>query len=369
MTTRLRRLLLSTVLLCLCLGTAHAGKLDDDLQTVWEGLWDERGTPRQLMRWEHQVRYRIFGADAPRHREYIIRALEAAGQATHLRMINVSDDIDGEKTAGLQVEVANDNDQGLPDHQACFTRPLEWTNRIFSKVQIRMRSGSTWRCTFHEVMHAMGIPGHPSGKTVLSYFAYRRDTLMDLDKLMLAAWYSPAMPREATPFEALVVLSEAVGRQADLGLQPEDAMKQAQAFTLTIFKEMEAFASGQGDIPTIIKRSGKASGTHMDNARQEIGFFVGRAYLQGTITAKDTSAAAQWFKRTAEQGHAGAQIMWGLTLARGTGVERDQQAACTWYTRAAPAYSTMKKPELRRLELTLCPPRIEPEIAQTSPSE
>lgn len=369
MTTRLRRLVFSSVLLCLCLSTAHADKLDDDLQTVWESLWDERGTPWQLMRWEHQVRYRIFGADAPRHREHIIRALEAAGQATRLRMINVSDDADGEKTAALQIEVADDNDPGLPDHQACFMRPLQWTNRIFSKVQIRMRSRSTWGCTFHEVMHAMGIPGHPSGKTVLSYFPYRRDTLMDLDKLMLAAWYSPAMPREATPFEALAVLSEAVARQADLGLPPEDAQKKAAAFTLAIFKEMEAFASGQGDIPTIIKRSGKASGTHMDTARQQIGLFVGRAYLQGTIVAKDTSLAAQWFKRTAEQGYAPAQIMWGLTLARGTGVERDPQAACTWYTRAAPSYSTMKKTELRRLELTLCPPRIEPEIAQTSPSQ
>jgi hypothetical protein len=368
MTTRLRHLLLSSVLLCLCLGTAHADKLDDDLQTVWESLWDERGTPRQLIRWEHQVRYRIFGADAPRHREHIIRALEGAGQAARLRMVNVSDEADAEKTATLDVEVASDNSPDLQDNQPCMTT-LRWRNRALEKVSIKMRSRSTWNCTYHEIVHAMGIPGHPSGQTVLSYFPYRRDVLMDLDKLMLAAWYSPAMPHQATPFEALAVLSEAVALQAGLGLPPETAQNRAKAFTLATFKEMETFAMGEGDIPTIVKRSGKASGTYMDNARREIGFFIGRAYLQGTLVAKDTSLAAQWLKRSAEQGHTPAQVMWGLALARGTGVERDQQAACTWFTRAAPTLNTMGKAELRRLELTLCPPSVQPENVQAVPSE
>ncbi len=367
MTTRLQRLLFGSVLLCLCLGTAHADKLDEDLQTVWESLWDERGTPRQLMRWEHQVRYRIFGADAPRHREHIIRALEAAGQATRLRMINVSDDADAEKTASLDVEVADDNAPDLQGDQACAIRTLQWKNWVLEKVLVKMRSRSAWDCTFPAIMHAMGITGHPSGKTVLSSFPYRRDALMDLDKLMLAAWYSPAMPRDATPFEALAVLSNAVALQADLGLPPEVAQNRAKAFTLAILKDMESFASGEGEVPTIVKRSGKASGTHMDNARREIGFFIGRAYLRGTITSKDPSIAAQWFKRTAEQGYPPAQIMWGLTLARGAGVERDQETACAWFTQAAPALNTIGKNELRKLELTLCPPSLE--NAQATPPE
>lgn len=360
------RLLLAPLLL-LGFGLAHADKLDDDLQTVWESLWDQRGTPRQILRWEHQVRYRIFGVDAARHREHLIRALEAAGQATRLRMVNVSDDPDAEKTATLDVEVADDNDSELQDNQPCFSRSLKWTNWAFDKVQVKMQSRYTWNCAFHEIVHAMGIPGHPSGKTVLSYFPYRRDTLMDLDKLMLAAWYSAAMPRGATPFEALVVLSEAVARQPDLGLPAGEAQSRAKAFTLATLKEMESFASGTGEIPTIVKRSGKASGTHMDNARREIGLFIGRAYLNGTIAAKDAPTAAQWFKRTAELGYAPAQVLWGLTLARGTGVERDQEAACAWFTRAAPALNTVGKIEIQRLEKTLCPPNLEKTQAAPTP--
>ena len=360
------RILLSGLILCLGLGTAHADKLDDNLQTVWESLWDQRGTPQALMRWEHQVRYRIFGADAARHRGHIIRALEAAGQATRLRMVNVSDDPDAEKTATLNVELANDHE--LQDSMPCFTLPLKWTNLTFDKVQVKMRSRDAWECTFHEIMHAMGIPGHPSGKTVLSYFPYRRDTLMDLDKLMLAAWYSPAMPRAATPFEALVVLSEAVALQADLGLPASEAQSRAKAFTLATLKEMESFAAGHGDIPTIVKRSGRASGTHMNNARREIGFFVGMAYLRGTIAAQDASAAAQWFKRTAERGYLPAQIMWGTVLASGTGVEADRLAGHAWLTLAAktgpPAVINM----LARLESSLSSEEFEKARSQPAPS-
>lgn len=360
------RLLLAPLLLLGC-GLAHADKLDDDLQTVWESLWDQRGTPRQILRWEHQVRYRIFGVDAARHREHIIRALEAAGQATRLRMVNVSDDPDAEKTAALDVGVANDNDSELQDNQPCFTRSLKWTNWAFDKVQVKMRSRSAWNCTFHEIVHAMGIPGHPSGKTVLSYFPYRRDTLMDLDKLMLAVWYSPAMPRGATPFEALVVLSEAVALQPDLGLPASEAQSRAKAFTLATFKEMETLASGNGEVPTIVKRSGKASSAHMDNARREIGYFIGVAYLRGTIAAKDPSAAAQWFKRSAELGHPPAQVMWGRALAGGTGVEMDPVAAYAWFARAARAGNTVGKNEMEQLARTLAPQDLEKAQAAPTP--
>ena len=116
-------------------------------------------------------------------------------------------------------------------------------------------------------MHAMGIPGHPSGKTVLSYFPYRSDVLMDLDRLMLGAWYSPEMRPGATPLEALAVLSEAVARQADLGVPAEEAAERTKAFNQRKFAQMEAFANGQGEVPDIVLRSGKASQEYMHTTR------------------------------------------------------------------------------------------------------
>ena len=73
------------------------------------------------------------------------------------------------------------------DSMPCYTQALKLSGWALEKVQVKMRSRDVWRCAFHEVMHAMGVPGHPSGKTVLSYFPYRRDLLMDLDRLILTA--------------------------------------------------------------------------------------------------------------------------------------------------------------------------------------
>lgn len=193
MTTQQRRILFGSLLLCLGLGTAHADKLDDDLQTVWESLWDQRGTPRQLVRWDKPIRYRIHGADASRHREHILSALKAATDIARIELVDVSGQADAETAATLDIEVVKDTD--LRDNEPCFTRHLKLSNWAYDKTLVKMRSKDAWRCTFHEMMHVMGVPGHPSGKTVLSYFPYRRDVLMDLDQLMLAAWYHRPCPK------------------------------------------------------------------------------------------------------------------------------------------------------------------------------
>ena len=162
----LQRTLISGLLLCICAGQAYADKLDDNLQTVWESLWDQRGTPRQLLRWDKTISYRIHGPDSSRHREHIQSALKAATEVAQLDIIDVSAQVDAESTATLDIEIVDDS--SLQDNEPCFTAPLKWSNWAYDKVQVKMRSKDTWRCTFHEIMHVMGIAGHPSGKTVLS---------------------------------------------------------------------------------------------------------------------------------------------------------------------------------------------------------
>lgn len=333
MTTRQRRILLGGLLLCLGLGTAHADKLDDDLQTVWESLWDQRGTPRPLVRWEGPILYRIHGADASRHREHIENALKAATDIAHIPIIDVSSQADAQANATLDLEVVKDSD--LEDNQPCVTYPIRVHNGAFDKVQVKMRSRDAWRCTFHEIMHVMGVPGHPSGKTVLSYFPYRRDMLMELDRLMLAAWYSPAMPKNATPLEALSVLSKAVSQQTDLDLPLDDAVKRTKAFNLRVLQQLEALVTGQGEVPTIILRSGKASQEFIRNAQPMAAYFVGMAYFRGVIARKNPVASTPWFKRGAEKGYLPAQIMWASALIDGTGVEVDRPAGHAWLSLAA----------------------------------
>ena len=328
---RLNRL--GILLLCLGVGTAHADKLDDDLQTVWESLWDQRGTPRQLVRWEGPILYRIHGQDVPRHREHIENALKAATDIAHIHIIDISSQPDAEANATLDLEIVKDSQ--LEDNQPCVTYPTQVYNGAFDKVQVKMRNRDAWRCTFHEMMHVMGVAGHPSGKTVLSYFPYRRDVLMDLDRLMLAAWYSPAMPKHATPLEALSVLSQAVSRQNDLDLPSEDAVKRTTAFNLRMLQQLEALVTGQGEVPTIILRSGRASHDFIRSAKPMAAYFVGMAYFRGVIARKNLAASTPWFKRGAEMGYLPAQIMWASALIDGTGVEVDRPAGHAWLTLAA----------------------------------
>ena len=50
---------------------------------------------------------------------------------------------------------------------------------------------------------------------------------------------------------------------------------------------------------------------------------------------KDDAEAVSWFRKAAEQGHAGAQYNLGLKYARGEGVPKDDAEAVSWYRKAA----------------------------------
>lgn len=52
-------------------------------------------------------------------------------------------------------------------------------------------------------------------------------------------------------------------------------------------------------------------------------------------TPKDAIVAAQWYRRSAEQGHCNAQYRLGLAYAKGEGVIEDWREAARWYLKAA----------------------------------
>ena len=59
-------------------------------------------------------------------------------------------------------------------------------------------------------------------------------------------------------------------------------------------------------------------------------------YANGTGVQADAAAAAQWFRRAAEQGlAAGAQTNLGARYVSGRGVTADPAAAALWFERAA----------------------------------
>ena len=154
----------------------------------------------------------------------------------------------------------------------------------------------------------MGVRGHPAGKTVLSYFPSKVDGLMPLDRAMLRAWYSPRMRGGMTPFEVLPVLAdELVNSMPDR----DRALAARDRFFGRIIDQMQQFAEGKGDVPTIIKRSGKSTEEGIRFGRMEMSYFLGIAYQQGVTVARDASQAVRWLQRAASLGSRTAQARLG----------------------------------------------------------
>ena len=319
------------VLAALLASGARADALGDKFNTVWESLWFQGGTPTNVIRWPGDIAVRVHGDNRSAHHERIIKALTLVAAAAGRRIVDVSDAEDAVQRAQLEVHIVGQRD--LEDNQACFVRIEKTSRSLIEKALLKRRTQNVYHCVLHEAMHAMGISGHPSGDTVLSYFYQRVDAITDMDRLMLKAWYSPSMKPGMTPFEALVVLTDHILMEG-AGDFVENRARQ-KSFLLETIRSMEAFASDKGEIPIILKRSGKASGEAMRRGATLIRYHLGLAYYRATIVQRDFAAAAMWFERAARDGMASAQYSTGYMYERGEGVAASGPDAYMWYGLAA----------------------------------
>jgi TPR repeat protein len=58
-------------------------------------------------------------------------------------------------------------------------------------------------------------------------------------------------------------------------------------------------------------------------------------YLSGEGVPKSHERAAEWYRRSAEQGFPQGQVCLGVCYERGIGVKRDREKAVEWYKKAA----------------------------------
>jgi hypothetical protein len=292
--------------------TARADALEDRFNIVWESLWTQTGAPMFLVRWEGEIRVRFTGSEAAGHRDYAFQALRDVTQAAGIALRDVSAEENAAEIANLDFELVGLDELGqdpVSRQVPCKTMLQRVRNWRLEKVLIQARARTIVFCAHHESIHALGIRGHPSGKTVLSYFAPRRDVLMPMDRLMLKAWYSPRMKPGATPFEALLVLTDAVV-ETTVEEPMRDAARKAQAaFLRKTLLDMERYARGEGEVPAIVLRSGWTTERAMSAGQTFMAYFVGVAHLHGIGTDADGARARAWFERAAEKGNAPAKIM------------------------------------------------------------
>jgi hypothetical protein len=278
---------------------------------MWEVLWHQSGTPTRLVRWEQDIKVRVYGVNLGTHKLHTLQALKDVGAEAGVRVIDVSDRPDAAQIANVSVEIVPDN--MLEENQPCVTFLNFQTETRIDSAAMQMRSRDAFRCAYHEAMHVMGVRGHPAGKTVLSYFPNKVDGLMPLDRVMLRAWYSPRMRGGMTPFEVLPVLAdELVASMPDR----DRAMASRDRFFRNTIDQMQAFADGGGDVPMIVKRSGKSTSEGIRFGRMEMSYFLGIAYLEGATVPQDSTQAVRWLQRAATLGSRTAQARLGAATAR-----------------------------------------------------
>jgi hypothetical protein len=290
---------------------AQVDEFEQGIGTMWEVLWHQSGTPTRLVRWEQEMKVRIFGVNLAQHRQHTLQALKDAGAEAGIKVTDVSDRPDAAQVANVSVEITPDN--MLEENQPCVTFLNFITETRIDSAAMQMRNRDAWRCAYHEAMHVMGVRGHPAGKTVLSYFPTKVDGLLPLDRVMLRAWYSPRMRGGMTPFEVLPVLAD------ELVASMPDKDKAALArdrFMRNTIDQMQSFADGNGDVPTIVKRSGKSTAEGIRFGRMEMSYFLGVAYLEGVTVPQDSNQAVRWLQRAANLGSRTAQARLGAATAR-----------------------------------------------------
>jgi hypothetical protein len=280
---------------------AHADEFDTGMNTLWEVLWHQSGTPTRLVRWEKkELKVRVSGVNLAAHKQHTLQALRDVAGEAGLRVTDVSDQ--PAQQADVSIEITPDNT--LSDNEPCQTRLHFETETRLDTVDMQMRDSEARRCAYHESMHVMGVRGHPEGQTVLSYFTSQTEGLMPLDKVMLHAWYSPRTRGGMTPFEVLPVLADEL-----VAILPnkQQAAQSRDRFLATTVEQMQAFADGRGDIPTIIKRSGKATELGIRFGRMEMSYFLGVAYQKGASVPQDPAQAMRWLQRAVSLGSRTAQ--------------------------------------------------------------
>jgi hypothetical protein len=290
---------------------AQSDEFDQGMNTMWEVLWHQSGTPTRLVRWEQDIKVRIYGVNLSQHKQHTLQALVDAASEAGVKVTDVSGRPDAAQVANVSIEIVPDT--MLEDNQPCVTFLNFQTETRIDSAAMQMRSRDAWRCAYHESMHVMGVRGHPAGKTVLSYFPSKVDGLLPLDKVMLHAWYSPKMRGGMTPFEVLPVLADEL--VASMPDKDKAAAARDRFFRSTI-DQMQAFADGQGDVPMIVKRSGKSTTEGIRFGRMEMSYFLGIAYLEGSTVPQDSTQAVRWLQRAANLGSRTAQARLGAATAR-----------------------------------------------------
>jgi hypothetical protein len=249
----------------------------DGLDTLWQSLWGQGAVPTPVIRWVGHVNYHFASTTTPAQRQHILQGLAQATKLTGVEFTDATHLGKQHPDTRLVIEVVNPGQgSGLDVETPCFVEHQAVTSFRLQKVLLRMGRGAVQQCALHEIMHVMGIVGHPSGQTQLSYSPKQKATFTELDQLMLRAWYSDAARPGMNPFEMITLLTE---KWMLLHLdQSNQAQTTRNTFLQQVFDDAIRYAEQS--------RAG--------NGRGLISQYVAYAFAHGVIANKDPIKAQRW---------------------------------------------------------------------------
>ena len=274
--------------LCSVVPRAFAGpaEITETLDVVWEVFWQQQGYVQPVSKWRDPIRVSLSGAAFERHKPFALGELRKAVRAAGLELTEADP---AGAPANFEVELVPDDLTRVGFYFACRTVRTA-TAGVIRRAKIIAEERSLGGCMLHEAMHALGMPGHPRGGSILSY--YRGSSgLTPTDEFLLKVWYSDEVTPGMSPLAALAVFAHRLVEVLPMEQQVE-ARRAAAQFQREALAQLEAIALGKGEPPRILFQSSTLTPAGLARGRVEAQRFVGMAKTEAASPATEKGLTA-----------------------------------------------------------------------------
>jgi hypothetical protein len=313
----LRQFTLSLALVCAVFGArAQQDTWTRAFDVMRETRWQQSGVLQVALRWpaagDRTLKYSINAkagkANADRAHDAVRRVTGVIGFAA-LEVAPASDE------AQIHFDIREFTPEELRQ-ATCFTQS-SWKNFVYTKTRVVLSERFAYRCVLHELMHAMGFPGHPQGDTVLSYFEGNQSALKPVDEFMLKAWYSDAIKPGMSALNATRTLNRVWIDQNVIDADRGAARAAEQVWFDRVIASLDAFAFGKGEPPAVLYRSGRLSAQGLNIGLTTVQATLASEYFIGQVVPRDLDKALGLLLLVAQSGNGNLNL--GGQVARALG--------------------------------------------------
>lgn len=320
-------------LLCTFASNAYAApNLADAFDIFWEMQWQQSGAPVNARKWdlskERRLIYSINSNASKATANYVQEALAAVGAASEIEFIQTEEKDEKVQIEFLAKRYSDDELRSMP----CSAN-TPYKNWFFYRTKVSLSEQQAYRCTLHEMMHVMGLSGHPVGSTVLTYFGGNRLKLSEIDLFILKYWHTDLISPGMNIFSVVKTLNQQWIREKVPAQELSAAIESERIWFAKTITQMNTFADnidGKGEPPQILYRSGRLSDAGLKSSQLFIQGMLGVAYLEGYGAEKDPVRASGLLLRGSEGGSAGAISALVRGLLNNKFTKPQHLALCTW---------------------------------------